>query len=458
MSSNDDDDWIETVVRLATSLGFNGMRVRWKLIGLQKSWQRTARRTELETAHLRYEHAVCPHCGRVQDRSEKKCVGCGQSMAPRPWQLVQRLGFVVPNVGSVSTLLGILILGAYFRVMIARSGGGYFGVDTDLLIRFGGYWLPAIKAGEFWRLSTAIFLHIGLWHLGFNMVALAQIGPAIEEVFGRGRMLFFFMLTGIASFAACQLLGMQAPSAGASGAIMGLIGLAAGWGQSDGTGQGRAVRNQMLKWGAYTMAFGFFVGANHIAHGAGFLVGAVLGYTTPASWIRRDAVRPLDVLFGVLGLATACATLALIVRPPPGSDAHMPRREAIVEQYDPEEDFDASAYFGLLSEACPMHEAGRDADALDRLRKGLPKVTYTDPLDVPQVEQLCVGYRNLFAYCNSPRDPGAPGERIVGDGIFFGAPSLRNRQAERSKPDFCAMIPKPVQPALRSDAADGSFD
>jgi membrane associated rhomboid family serine protease len=452
MGSDDEHDWIETVVRLATSLGMNGMRVRWKLIGLQKSWQRTSRRTELQTAHLRYEHTVCPHCGRVQDRSEKKCVGCGESLGSRPWQYVQRLGFVIPNVGSVSTLLGILILVAYFRVMIARPGGGYFSVDTDLLIDFGGYWLPAIQAGEFWRNSTAIFLHIGLWHLGFNLVALAQIGPAIEDVFGRGRMLFFFMLTGIASFAACQLWGMQAPSAGASGAIMGLIGAAAGWGQHDGTRQGRDVRNQMLKWGAYTMVFGLVIGANNIAHAAGFLVGAALGFTTPAKWLRRDVLRPLDILLGMVGLAAACITVALIIHPPAGSHAHMPKDESLAEQYDPEDDFDPIAYYKALSEACPVQEQGRINEAAALVEKVLPKSLSSSPPGERELDALCASYRNMRSYCSAPPDPGSLGERVVGDGTAFGLRPGR-REVERSRAAFCAMISLPV-----GVNADGSTD
>jgi rhomboid protease GluP len=166
-----------------------------------------------------------------------------------------------------------------------------------------------------------VFLHIGLLHLGFNLVALAQIGPAIEETFGRGRMVFLFMLTGVAGFAACQVVGMRAISAGASGAIMGLCGAAAGWGQRDGTGTGRTVRNQMLKWGAYTMVFGAFIGANNVAHAAGFVAGALLGYIMPPRWLRRGQVRGSDVAIGFLGLAALGLAFALVLRPPASSEA-----------------------------------------------------------------------------------------------------------------------------------------
>ena len=61
------------------------------------------------------------------------------------------------------------------------------------------------------------------------------------------------------------------------GAVMGLCGVAAGWGQREGTTAGREIRNMMLKWAAYTVLFGFFIGADNAAHAAGFVSGGVIG-------------------------------------------------------------------------------------------------------------------------------------------------------------------------------------
>ena len=171
--------------------------------------------------------------------------------------------------------------------------------------------------GEWWRLSTYIFLHAGLVHILFNLIALQQIGPQIEQVFGRGRMLFFFMLTGIAAGAGSELLGLRGVGIGASGALMGLIGLAAGWGQRDGTAMGKAVRNQMAMWGFYTMIFGYMIGADNAAHGSGFVSGALLGLLCKAQW-ERAGNRGWDILFGLVGAAAAMGTVALVLFPPGG--------------------------------------------------------------------------------------------------------------------------------------------
>jgi rhomboid protease GluP len=172
-------------------------------------------------------------------------------------------------------------------------------------------------AGEWWRLSTYIFLHANLMHILFNLIALQQIGPQIEQVFGRGRMLFFFMLTGIVAGLGSEWMGLRGVGIGASGALMGLIGLAAGWGQRDGTRMGKAVRDQMVMWGLYTMVFGFMMGADNAAHGSGFACGALLGFLCKAQWERTDN-KGWDILFGLVGALTALGTIALVLFPPGG--------------------------------------------------------------------------------------------------------------------------------------------
>ena len=328
-----DGDWVETVVGLATTLGLDGARLRWKLLRWRKSWQDWRGRTANQLKHASYEHAVCPQCWQVQDRRERRCVKCGAALGARLWQVANRLGLVVPTALSVSTLLGMIIAIAYLRLMFAHPGTGYFTVDSEDLIYLGAYYLPALQAGQLWRHATGIFLHIGLLHLGFNLFALAQIGPAIEDTFGRARMLFLFMFTGVVGFAFCQVMGMVAVSAGASGAIMGLCGAAAGWGQRDGTAVGRNVRNQMLKWAAYTMIFGVMIRANNTAHAAGFIWGAALGFVMPPRWLRRGLVRGNDYAIGLLGIATLVVAFGLVLRPPESSDVWAKAHAAQMREY-----------------------------------------------------------------------------------------------------------------------------
>jgi len=96
-------------------------------------------------------------------------------------------------------------------------------IDQRVLINFGAKVNSLIEAGEIWRLLTSTFIHIGIIHLAFNLYALWALGPLTEESFGHRRFFIIYILSGlggsIASFLFSPVL-----SAGASGAIFGLLG------------------------------------------------------------------------------------------------------------------------------------------------------------------------------------------------------------------------------------------
>ena len=397
---DDGDDWVEKLTKLASHLGFNPMRTRWRLMGLRKSLQQGRWRVDRKVDHVKYEHKTCPFCGRVADKYAVTCAGCGESLSSRSWQVVERVGLAMPSLFSVSSLLGAAMLVVYARIMVANPGEGYLSMPGAALVRHGANWPPATFDHQWWRFGTYIFLHIGLLHLGFNLLALAQIGPAIEKLFGRSRMLVFFMLTGILAGVGSAMLGPKGISAGASGAIMGLIGVGAGWGQRDGTTIGRELRNRMVMWGAYTIGIGFMVHADNAAHGAGFIVGALLGFLSPPSWRQRQpSIRPLSALNGFIAAVAALACLALTLIPPKAqqrwADLMTPAGRLAV-------------YYGVLHDACDLLDRGdRDAAAarLESLaNKGL--VTQEAGDLGGKLDGTCVYYASLRRSCGS--SSGAP--------------------------------------------------
>jgi rhomboid protease GluP len=195
------------------------------------------------------------------------------------------------------------------------------GVPVPILKELGGNLRHELLGGEYHRLLTACFLHAGIVHIGFNLFALATIGPQVESLYGRGSLLFFFVVTGALANLGSGLVGLGGAGSpnvgiGASGGIMGLLGVAAGWGQRDGTSAGRHVRNDMLKWAAYVLVFGLFVRADNWAHGFGLVAGFAIGWLLrPRAW-RRPSLAAVRIAAAALGLAALVAALVLVARPP----------------------------------------------------------------------------------------------------------------------------------------------
>ena len=307
-----DDAWIEKVVNLAGNLGFNKMRLRWKLIRWQDKRTKEKNLAEQDRLRVDYAHKTCGECGAIQDRDEKICTACGKKLASRTWQILGRMGLTSPKAISVSTLLAVAILIAYARVWTAQ-GGGFGSPSSWLLVDFGGTWRP-LMADEPWRLLTSVFLHAGLMHLAFNLLAIASIGPRIEEIYGKATMAGIFILTGvIASFASISIRAGNGVGIGASGALMGLIGLAAGYGHRAGRGRGHGLRDDMLKWSGYTFVFGFAVGADNWAHLFGLVAGAAFGLAVKPAWWTRRRWLPVRILFGLVGAAGTIGALVLIL-------------------------------------------------------------------------------------------------------------------------------------------------
>ncbi|ANY06725.1 rhomboid family intramembrane serine protease [Pseudonocardia sp. HH130630-07] len=83
----------------------------------------------------------------------------------------------------------------------------------------------AVADGEYWRIVTSGFLHIGPLHLAFNMFALWVIGREVETVLGRGRFVAVYGVSLLGGSAAVMLLSSPvSPTAGASGAVFGMMG------------------------------------------------------------------------------------------------------------------------------------------------------------------------------------------------------------------------------------------
>jgi rhomboid protease GluP len=211
----------------------------------------------------------------------------------------------------------------------------------DQSIRVAGLVKNAARAGEWWRLITATYLHGNLMHLYGNAFALLILGSTMETFVPRWHMPVVFAVSGIAGSIASLLL-LSATSVGASGAILGLGGYLLTVGTLEPTRLPRGVRLQallMIALTAYTGAFGFgFI--DNAAHFGGAVGGAFMGWvltprgedrtgTVPRQWTLAGAMACAFILASAIGTGTVLAhahrssraivsvTIALVERPNP---------------------------------------------------------------------------------------------------------------------------------------------
>lgn len=165
-----------------------------------------------------------------------------------------------------------------------------FGLETFLggstairtLVQLGAQVNVLVAAGQYWRLITAMFLHIGLAHLAFNLYALFILGRDIEGFYGSLRFATIYFLSGVAGNVAYYAAGPNSVSAGASGAIFGLIGAEIAFLVSNRAMFGSFSKQRLLNLAflvVINLAFGFMGrGINNLAHLGGLVTGLALGF------------------------------------------------------------------------------------------------------------------------------------------------------------------------------------
>lgn len=224
---------------------------------------------------------MCQACRALVPASEKVCPMCGKESVPaRAWLHASTGGHFLSLI-ILTINIALFVLMALVEMRNGAGGEAFVqSASNGVLDDFGALVPAAVSAGQWWRIVTMNFLHIGLMHLAFNSIALYQIGPQVEELFGSAKFIFIYLATGIVSGIASYVFHIG--GAGASGAIFGLIGLMAAWGFRQGGVMGRAVMQQMLVWAAMGFVYGHFIGANNVAHAGGFVSGIALAFVVPS--------------------------------------------------------------------------------------------------------------------------------------------------------------------------------
>lgn len=169
------------------------------------------------------------------------------------------------------SLIFICIL--VFILMYVLGNGS---TDNYTLLVFGANVDTLTKNGDYYRLFTSMFLHIGILHLLCNMYSLYIIGKEVENVFGKVKYLIIYLLSGIAGSILSLAFNHNTICAGASGAIFGLLGALLYFGYYYRTYLGATLTISIIPVIVLNLIIGFTSsGIDNAAH-IGGLVGGIL--------------------------------------------------------------------------------------------------------------------------------------------------------------------------------------
>jgi membrane associated rhomboid family serine protease len=170
------------------------------------------------------------------------------------------------NPRFVTTILiAINVLVYLIAVLLTVTGphdlGGLGDIDPNVLVNMGAQWNALVAQGQWWRIFTAMFLHLNILHIGLNMLSLFFVGTAIELFYGKWRYLTIYLLSGIIGGVVSYFLeGPNFLAVGASGAIFGVFGALGVFYIINRRALGRfgtgAIANWVF-WLALNLAFGF---------------------------------------------------------------------------------------------------------------------------------------------------------------------------------------------------------
>lgn len=188
--------------------------------------------------------------------------------------------------------------------------------SIEVLVLLGAKVNQFIAQGEWWRLFTAMFLHVGILHLIFNMYAIFAIGPLVEGYYGSLRFALIYLIGGLFGSLASYAFSPSI-SAGASGAVFAIAAAAAVYFfryRENFGARGRAILQNMLVVLGANLVFGIIQpGIDNWGHFGGMVGGLALGwallphYAPPA--VARTGNDPLPVLPSAAPLRLILATL-----------------------------------------------------------------------------------------------------------------------------------------------------
>lgn len=258
---------------------------------------------------------LCPNCNKLISADEPTCPHCGISRPGSWWKTIPITRSLFGGDQIIRTLI-YANAGMYLISLVLIPSG--LGLTADpfrflspsgnsLLLLGSTGTVPIDQGHRWWTLISANYLHGGILHILFNMLALRQIGPLVLREYGVHRFITLYTLGGVFGFFVSYLAGV-AFTIGASAALCSLIGASIYYGKSRGGTYGQAIYKQMSGWILGLLLLGFLPGINNWGHGGGIVAGVALGFLLGYKEKTRQ-----NLVHKILAAICVVSTIAVVV-------------------------------------------------------------------------------------------------------------------------------------------------
>ena len=259
---------------------------------------------------------LCPKCRKLISSDEKNCPHCGLSSPGSKWK-TSATNILILNEDSI--LRYIIYLNVFMFIVSLLINPSAINMSANpfsllspssnsllILGATGSY--PIDQYGRWWTLLSANYLHGGILHILFNMMALKQLAPFVVREFGVNKMVIIYTLGGVFGFLVSYFAGVTF-TIGASAAVCSLIGAILYYGKSRGGNYGEAISKEVYGWLFSLALIGLVLpGINNWGHGGG-LVGGIL-----IAWLVGYKERSKkSFIISIISAGTILLTLAILL-------------------------------------------------------------------------------------------------------------------------------------------------
>lgn len=222
---------------------------------------------------------LCTSCGVLVGVNDPTCYNCGRRN-PGLWGFAPALRRLGNDLGFISIVTGGTIIMYVLSVVLSRDGNSIGLEPNNVAIQILGASgaAPVFGRGWWWTVLTAGWLHGGILHIFFNVLWIRQLGPEIANLYGPGRMIIIYTLSGILGFTLSSVMGLlpipffgAGVTVGASASIFGFLGALVHYGRRTGSSH---IGQAGLQYALFMGIMGFvFRGVDNAAHLGGFVGG-----------------------------------------------------------------------------------------------------------------------------------------------------------------------------------------